>query len=153
MREAGSALIEQVSAPESLSRSSNNAVLRGPERPLLALNCRKELARFSNTFLRPWHNSSQAPYLFDDRASELSTAGSARKVSFSVVASAGVATAGVSAAAVAGAGGAVGAKAERGCGASGFAATESSKDCDAGFGFRARFTDEFNQNEILAVPS
>lgn len=152
MREAGSALIEQVSAPDSLTRSSKNALLRGPERPLLAPNCRNELARFSNTFLRPWHNSSQAPYLFDER-SEVSTAGSARKVSFSVVASAGVATAGVSAAAVAGAGGAVGAKAERGCGASGFAATESSKDCDAGFGFRARFTDEFNQNEILAVPS
>jgi hypothetical protein len=46
-----------------------------------------------------------------------------------------------------------GAEEEGGRGAGGFADADSSKDCDAGFGFRARFSEEFNQKEILAVPS
>ena len=79
------------------------------------------------------------------------------------MAGAEVATAEVAATEVVGAGCAVGTGAEAedgtgtetegGCGVSGFADTDSSKDCDAGFGFRARFTDEFNQKEILAEPS
>jgi len=73
-----------------------------------------------------------------------------------------VATAEVAATDVAGAGCAVGAEAEAEagtgtegegrCGGSGFADTDSSKDCEAGFGFRARFTDELSQKEILVVP-
>jgi hypothetical protein len=71
----------------------------------------------------------------------LSTAGSDRKLS--VVADKEVADAGCG----------VDAGAERGCGASDFADADSSKDFDAGSGFRARFADEFNQKEIFAVPS
>jgi hypothetical protein len=69
---------------------------------------------------------------------ELSTAGSERKLS--AVADAGC---GIDA----------GAEAERGCGDSDFADADSSRDLGGGPGFRARFTDEFNQKEILAVPS
>jgi hypothetical protein len=144
----GSALITQLPAPESLTVSPNKVVLEATELPLLTPNCRNELARFSNTFLSPWHKSSQSPYLFDDRAKECSSAGSARKLS-------AVAGAGVAGAAVAAGGGGAGARAEaaRGCGASDFADADSSKALEGGAGFRARFTDEFNQNEILAVPS
>jgi hypothetical protein len=99
---------------------------------------RNELARFSNTLLSPWHKSSQPAYLFDECSAELSAAGSERKVS---------------AVADAGCGVDVGAEAERGCGDSDFADANSSGDLGGGTGFRARFADEFNQKEILAVPS
>ena len=145
--------------------------MEGREFPLLVANWRNELARFSNTFLRPWHKSSQLPYRSEVRAKEWSTVGSARKFSVAVAgrvakagdaadAAAGLAGAEIAASEVAatdvtGAGGDTGdgIEAERGCAAGGFADTDNSKDCDAGFGFRARFTDEFNQKEILAVPS
>ncbi|HMD10261.1 MAG TPA: hypothetical protein VKH63_22195 [Candidatus Acidoferrum sp.] len=138
--------------------SPNKVLLEATELPLLTPSCRNELARFSNTFLSPWHKSSQSPYLFDDRSPEFSTAGPARKLS--VVADAGVVGAAVAGVGVSGAafatvgcGIAAGAEAARGCGASDFADADSSKALDGGLGFRARSTDEFNQNEILAVPS
>src|SRR5580704_11563626 len=150
VREAGSALIEQVSAPESLAKSSTNAVLDGAELRLLAPNCRNELARFSKTFLRPWHKSSQAPYLFDERVSEFSAAGSAWEFSVAVagrVARAGdaadagdavvglagleVATAEVVAAEVAGAGCAVGSRAETEAEAEAGTGTEAEGGCGA----------------------
>ena len=138
----------QLAAPESLTVSPNEALLEGTELPLLTVNCRNELARFSNTFLSPWHKSSQSPYLFDERSPEFSTTGSGGTLF--VVAVAGVFGAAV---AVAGRGIATGAEAVRGCGVSCFADAESSKAFDGGAGFRARFTEEFNQNKILAVPS
>lgn len=154
-------MIEQLSAPESLTDSANDAVLDGTELALLALSWRNELARFSNTFLRPWHKSSHSPYLLDGWTPEFPAAGSTRR--FSVVAGAGVADTGVSAAGVAapeiadtevaGAGCEAGAGAERGCGATDFADADSSKDFAGGTGFCARFSDEFSQKEILAVPS
>src|SRR5277367_3731624 len=149
----GSAWIVQLAAPESLTVSTNEALLEGTEFPLLAANCRNELARFSNTLLSPWHKSSQSPYLFDDRSPEFSTAGSARTLFVGV--SAGVADAGAAGAAIAASGCGVATEAEAlcGCNASDFADADSSKALDGGAGFRARFTDEFNQNEILVVPS
>src|SRR6476660_8754463 len=108
------------------------------ELPLLTPSSRNELARFSNTFLSPWHKSSQPACVFDESSAELATAGSERKLS--AVADAGC---GVDA----------GAEAERGCGDSDFADADSSRDLGSGPGFRARFTDEFNQKEILALPS
>jgi len=148
----------------------NDGVLEGRELPLLAANWRNELVRFSNTFLRPWHRSSQSPYLLAEGATEFSGAGSARNsvaagtgVAAAEVADAGLATAGVGTAdvadedIVAGAvwdsGVGTEAESECGCAAGGFADTDSSNDCDAGFGFRARLTEEFSQKEILAVPS
>src|ERR1700683_1546101 len=88
----------QLAAPESLAVSSNGngVVLDGAELPLLTPSCRKELARFSSTFLSPWHKSSQSPYLFDGRTPEFSIAGSARKLA--VVEGAGIAGAAISAA-------------------------------------------------------
>jgi hypothetical protein len=83
--------------------------------------------------LSPWHKSSQPAC-----SAELSTAGSERKLS--AVADAGC---GVDA----------GAEAEGGCGNSDFADADSPRDLGGGPGFRARLTDEFNQKEILAVPS
>ena len=142
MTSEGSAWIKQLAAPESLTVSPNKVLLEGTELPLLTTSCRNELARFSNTFLRPWHKSSQPAYLFDERSAELSTAGSERKLS--AVADAG---------ADAGCGVDAGAETERGCGDSDFADADSSWDLDGGSGFRARFADEFNQKEILAVPS
>jgi hypothetical protein len=141
-----------------LTVSPKKVLLEGTELPLLNPSWRNELARFSNTFLSPWHKSSQSPYLLDERSPELSTAGSARKLS--VVADAGVVGAAVAGARVSGAavatvgcGVAAGAESARGCGASDFADADSSKSLDGGLGFRARSTDEFNQNEILALPS
>jgi hypothetical protein len=46
-----------------------------------------------------------------------------------------------------------GAEGERNAGASDFADADNSKALGGGIGFRARFVDEFNQKEILAVPS
>jgi hypothetical protein len=114
--------------------------LEDREFPLLVANWRNELARFSNTFFRPWHKSSQPPYLSDERTAECSTAGSLREIS--VVAGAEVAGAGVASAEAAGAGVAsaevtgagcdtgAGAEAESecGCGAGGFADADSSND-------------------------
>ena len=138
----------QLAAPESLTVSTNEALLEGTELPLLAANCRNEFVRFSNTFFSPWHKSSQSPYLFDERSPEFSVAGSAR----TLVVGVGAGIAGmVVAAAVCGV--TAGAEAVRGCGASDFADADSSKAFDGGAGFRARFTEEFNQKEILAVPS
>jgi hypothetical protein len=143
----GSAWIKQLAAPESFTISPNEVLLEGTELPLLTPSCRNELVRFSNTLLSPWHKSSQSEYLFDEGSPEFSTAGSVRKLS--VVVDAGVAGAGV-----ADAGCDVGgAKAARGCGTSDFADADSSKAFGGGPGFRARFVDEFNQKEILAVPS
>jgi hypothetical protein len=136
-----------------LTVSPKKVLLEGTELPLLNPSWRNELARFSNTFLSPWHKSSQSPYLLNERSPEISTAGSARKLS--VVAGPGVAGAAVAGAAVAaaGCGIAAGAEAARGCGASDFADADSSKALDGGLGFRAKSTDEFNQNEILTLPS
>ena len=143
----------QLAAPESFAVSSNVMDLDGAELPLLIPSCRKELERFSNTFLSPWHKSSQSPYLFDGRTPEFSTAGSARKLA--VAAGAVVGGIGFAGAAVAAGGCGVTARAEaaRGCGGSDFADAVSSNARDGGAGFCARFTDEFNENEILDVPS
>ena len=142
----------QLAAPESLTVPPIKELLEGTELPFLtvncAANCRNELARFSNTFLSPWHKSSQSPYLFDERSPESSAAGSAR----TLVVGVGAGIAGIVVAA-AGCGISAGAEAVRGCGALDFADADSSKAFDCGAGFRARFSDEFNQNEILVVPS
>src|SRR5580704_10672360 len=133
----------QLVAPESLTVSPIKALLEGTELPLLTANCRNEFARFSNTFFSPWHKSSQSPYLVDARSPELSTTGAARTLVVGVGAAIDAAGCGVAA----------GAEAACGCGASGFTEADSSKVLDGGAGFRARFTEEFNQKEILAVPS
>jgi hypothetical protein len=176
--------MEQLSAPESLTPASGDGVLEGRELPpLVAASWRKKFVRFSKTFFRPRHKSSQSPYFFAGSATEFSVAASVRK--FFVAAGAEAAAMGLAAADVARAGSVVvgvattgigaaevaavfvdadcdsrvdcvtgvGVEPERGCGGAGFADAESSKDCDGGLGFRARFSDEFSQKEILALPS
>ena len=143
---------KQLAAPESLTVSSREALLEGREVLLLPPSCRNELARFSSTFLRPWHRSSQSPYFFKERSPEFPTAGSTCKLSV-VVGAAVAGAAGAGAVVAAGRGVSAGAEPARGCGASDLANADSSRDLDGGPGLRARFADEFTQKEILAVPS